>query len=63
MSADVSNVLIVGNGDRADAVAVAARAVVWLRAHGHHVCAEAGDISSLSLADVETLSGLSLIHI
>jgi len=56
MSAEHSNVLIVGNGERADAVAVAARAVAWLRAHGHHVCAEAGDISSLSLTGVDTLA-------
>ena len=56
MNAGPSTVLIAGHGERADAVAVAARAVAWLTAHGHRVCADDADIASLGLEGAQTYS-------
>lgn len=63
MSATSSSVLIVGHGERADAVAVAGRAVDWLAAHGYGVCADHSDMLSLGLtgsSGVDVFSGQQL---
>lgn len=56
----MSEVLVVGHGDRPEANQVADQAVRWLGNHGHRVLATAADADNLGLRDVDRFDGQGL---